>query len=118
MKTNEQVFTTAVDSPAFSNSTDGDAWMSAWCERCTHDSPRLVAHGRGCPLILVALTGMTPKEWPEQPDGGHECTEFTTTERARRRTPRRVPDPVGMDPLLPREVYAIPAARGKRGFRL
>jgi hypothetical protein len=50
----------AVDRPAFSNGTEGDAWMEHWCFRCTHD-----LRDDGCPLVLVAMLGQTPAEWRE-----------------------------------------------------
>lgn len=62
----------AAGEPAFSNGTEGDAWMANWCYQCRHEED--------CPLILVAMLGMTPAEWQEQDrlslGNQYRCTEF------------------------------------------
>ena len=65
----------------FSNSTEGEAWMADWCDRCLHDRPaREDRYEDGCGLLLVALTGQTPGEWVRQPGfrlgNQYHCTEF------------------------------------------
>lgn len=64
----------AADRPAFSNGTEGDAWMENWCFRCRNDD------GDGCPLVLVAMLGKTPAEWepfvPGSLGSQYCCTEF------------------------------------------
>ena len=69
--------TQPLDRSPFSNSTDGHAWMSRWCENCAKDDDATDAY---CPLLTVALCGSTPREWiPDQPLRlGYQyiCTEF------------------------------------------
>ncbi len=65
----------AADRPAFSNGSEGDAWMENWCYRCRHDQSE-----EGCPLLLVAMLGQTPAEWQEQDrmslGSQYRCTQF------------------------------------------
>jgi hypothetical protein len=62
----------AADRPAFSNGFEGDAWMERWCHQCRHVED--------CPLLLVAMIGMTPAEWQElnrgDLGGQYDCTKF------------------------------------------
>lgn len=57
----------------FSNGTEGDAWMSKWCNHCArdHDLHNGSESGPGCNLMSVA---MFLEEWPEgwipEPDDG------------------------------------------------
>jgi len=80
MRTYEEAYAAANDRPAFSNSTDGEAWMGNWCEQCVNDSPELVDAGNGCPLIMVALMNRTPSEWIRQDPATlgdqYHCTEY------------------------------------------
>lgn len=77
MRTQAEIDAAATDRVPFSNGTAGEIWMSRWCEECANDSPELVDKGEGCPLLLVALLGKTPKEWPVNPTGGdYTCDEF------------------------------------------
>ena len=52
----------------FSNGTEGQEWMSVWCEWCTKDH---VTHspdgdwGQGCPLIVQALSHEPVAEWTD-----------------------------------------------------
>ena len=67
----------------FSNGTEGQAWMSAWCDLCAHDSTLHGCHcpgssaeddSEGCTLIGSALLGDEFFTWPEawlpEPDDG------------------------------------------------
>lgn len=52
------------DEAPFSNSTEGEAWMAQWCDRCLVDAPyRNGISSTGCELILTAIMGQTPAEW-------------------------------------------------------
>lgn len=62
----------------FSNGTEGEAWMSAWCAYCTHDHG-MTHHdgcGDGCEIVLHSLLGMPnadypwPEVWLPEPDDG------------------------------------------------
>lgn len=68
------------DVPAFSNGTEGCAWMANWCDRCLRDAPfRNGISQTGCPLILIAEQGRTPAEWFEQPwgqRGSYDCNRY------------------------------------------
>lgn len=74
----------------FSNGTEGDAWMSAWCSYCVHDHG-MHEHdscGPGCDLILVAMTDGWPEGWIPEPDDGSfslpsrlVCTRFTACDK-------------------------------------
>lgn len=63
-----------LDKPAFSNGTEGEAWMSNWCYNGCVNEPT-------CPLLTTALFGQTPAEWiPDQPTSlgrQYRCTEFS-----------------------------------------
>ena len=68
MRTYEEAYAAAQPKPAFSNGTEGYAWMDAWCDRCVHDKgTRDGTDDAGCPLVRVALMERTPSEWLEQP---------------------------------------------------
>ena len=68
-------FATAASNVPFSNGTEGDAWMSAWCEHCTYDHG--LHNGNGvepmCPIIGSSMFDR-PFQWPEawlpEPDDG------------------------------------------------
>jgi hypothetical protein len=62
----------ACESKPFSNGTEGQAWMSVWCEHCTHDHdishPGATLDEPGCDLILHAMMPDFPCDdfpWPE-----------------------------------------------------
>ena len=74
--TYDQASATATDQPAFSNGTDGELWMCAWCDVCIHDRAGRAGTGEGCPLVLIALLGRTPMEWRRDGDA-YECTDFS-----------------------------------------
>jgi hypothetical protein len=68
MRSYQEAYAAARDEPAFSNGTEGYAWMENWCESCVHDKPaREERPEDGCPLIMVAFMSRTPSEWMEQP---------------------------------------------------
>jgi hypothetical protein len=91
MRSYEQIMTDARGDSPFSNHTMWEIWADRWCYECANDSEELVDQGKGCPLIMAALMGKTPREWTaatEEDDmlGNYECSEF-----------RRRPEP-GDDP--------------------
>lgn len=69
----DDVVERAADKPAFSNGTEGDAWMAHWCWRpCCYEET--------CPILAAALFGATPAEWVEvEPlslGNQYRCTKF------------------------------------------
>lgn len=66
----------------FSNSTEGEAWMDAWCHTCLRDkgSRGQGEQGEQCPLVLTALLQMTPAEWtetsPRSLEGRYDCSWY------------------------------------------
>ncbi|WP_435109755.1 hypothetical protein [Nocardiopsis synnemataformans] len=97
------------ETPAFSNGTEGAAWMGTWCDTCVHDVDARRMDGPGCELVFIALEGKTPAEWIEtapfsltdryqclmyRPEGGGGDTE-----------PRPLPEPPGQIGLFPREPF-------------
>lgn len=81
MRTLNEVEHDAIDRMPFSNSTEGDTWMARWCDMCVHDAPaRRGDYANACPLVAVALTGVTPAEWePLEPlrlGEQYRCTEY------------------------------------------
>lgn len=59
----------------FANSTEGNAWVSTWCNTCLRE--------RNCPLIdLVIIDGVTPFGWVprDRADLGFQyvCTEYVS----------------------------------------
>lgn len=105
----------AVHEAPFSNGTEGYGWMYAWCDRCVHDaSYQRDEVKEGCPLVMVALSGRTPREWiPGDPYGetGYiiekqfSCIYFRAEgDDDPDAKPEPLPDPPGMDALFPREL--------------
>ena len=115
LPTYEQAWETAREERAFSNGTEGYAWLENWCGRCVHDKP--AREGRdedGCPLILVSLLGRTPIEWIEQRDSSglirlgdsYSCMYFRDEEDGGGDPePQPIPDPPGQLTLAPREPF-------------
>ena len=106
MRTYDEAYAAARDEAAFSNGTEGDAWMGAWCERCVHD----IDDGPGCPLVLVAYMGRTPAEWFEQDHSegwsltdAYHCAEFRSRDDP---GPGYEPQP---DPPLPGQLELFDA---------
>jgi hypothetical protein len=57
----------------FSNSTEGDAWMSKWCTYCEHDhNIHTMGSGPGCDFILDAMLRkpVDHEAWIAEPDDG------------------------------------------------
>lgn len=82
MRSYAQVSASATDGAPFSNSTEGDAWTAAWCDRCAHDRG---GPDDGCVILLVGLMGKTPAEWLPQDrmrlGEQYRCTEFRKGKR-------------------------------------
>lgn len=128
MRTYDEAFAAAVDQSAFSNGTEGHAWMDQWCFRCVHDKgTRDGSDPVGCPLVMVALMGRTPSEWLEQPwqqingrpDGDtapvlgdtYHCVEFRNEDDpGPGYEPQPDPPPPGQLPLFDDQPY--------RGYRM
>lgn len=52
----------------FANGTEYDIWAARWCEHCVNDRAfQMGTSNQGCPLLLIALTSMTPSEWAPGP---------------------------------------------------
>lgn len=67
----------ATNRSPFSNGTAGEMWMGEWCYRCKRDAAFQAGDSdQGCPLLLVALTQKTPKEWAETGLQDYHCSEF------------------------------------------
>jgi hypothetical protein len=94
MRTYEEIYETARDTPPFSNGTEWELWSANWCFAPCHNPVEMAwqryEEGKrktapkdfpgGCPLIQCAMMGRTPTEWLEQPDDGYQrdyhCIEF------------------------------------------
>lgn len=77
MRTYEQIDADAMPEAPFSNGTMGYGWMGQWCYQCKVDGPfQRNEADVGCPIILVALFGKTPKEWTDQGLQDYHCSEF------------------------------------------
>lgn len=114
MRTFAEIDSNARPKLPFSNGTIGYAWTSHWCDRCTNDAAmRDGGSGKpdadgilGCPLLAVALLGKTPVEWFEQEQiQDYHCVEFRDQDGPGDTEPKPLPDPGGMDAMLPREPY-------------
>jgi hypothetical protein len=66
MRSYEEAMAASKDEPAFSNGTEGYAWMANWCDECVNNDEETELW---CPLLTVALLQRTPVEWVEQPWG-------------------------------------------------
>lgn len=58
----------------FSNGTEGDAWMGAWCRYCERDHEmHNDGPGPGCEIIASAMVDHDywPEAWLPEPDDGH-----------------------------------------------
>lgn len=110
----DQAMAASRDEIPFSNSTEGEAWLSNNCERCLNDKPaREGRYEDGCVLILVALEGRTPVEWtPDKPMSlgeQYRCMYFRGEDDGPDPEPAPIPDPPGQLTLVPREPYEQPA---------
>jgi hypothetical protein len=86
--------------------------MANWCDRCWHDRDmrRKDSQGKGCPLLLIALSGRTPAQWflPDEQaaiHGNYTCIDFRPEHGGGGGEPRPKPTPPGQGELLPREPY-------------
>jgi hypothetical protein len=112
MRTEEEIYASALDRPAFSNGSEWEIWSANWCQKCVHE--KALREGRdslGCPLVAVAMChGRTPIEWltpdsTEGPDDYH-CIEFRNEDDGRGGNGGRPDDPIpGHGVLIPREPY-------------
>lgn len=77
MRDYDAIYDDAKPGSPFSNGTSGEMWMSNWCYRCKVDAPfNRGETDQGCPLLLVAMVGRTPKEWTETGLQDYHCSEF------------------------------------------
>lgn len=114
MDSYDTAYANARNERAFSNSTDWEIWSYNNCETCVHDAETRTGDaplGAGCPLILVAMTDRTPREWIPGPNkycGDQYTCVFYRHEDDDDPDPRPVPDPDGMEALFPRETCEGP----------
>lgn len=101
MKTFDEAMATAIDRRPFSNNTEWEVWSYNHCDDCFHVET--------CPLILVALHGKTPVEWPRDEDGElGDCSEFVLAADPEEPVePLVVPEPV---PVLPGQLDLLGGA--------
>lgn len=82
MRDYDAIYKAAKEGSPFSNSTQGEIWMNQWCYRCKVDAPyQRDESDTGCPLLVVALVGMTPAEWTTRTNddaihANYHCSEF------------------------------------------
>lgn len=108
----ETIYLNARDERAFSNGTDSELWMYAHCEQCAHDKAyRENESNEGCPILLTAMLGRTPREWlPGDPASPYFEDRYTCAfyrhedEDDPDAEPEPLPDPPGMEALFPREL--------------
>jgi hypothetical protein len=103
----------------FSNSDEGMAFTSNWCDRCIHDKPaRQGRYEDACGILTLALTNKIPGEWIEQewgvpPGGGspappidrYHCIEFRDERDGPPPPTEPAPTPPGQGELIPMEPY-------------
>lgn len=101
MRDYDEASEAASDEPAFSNGTDGYAWLEVWCGDCVHDREARNDTGPGCPLVLVSLMQKTPAEWTPVEDpqeyeesGPYVCTEYRSEDDGGDPGPEPEPPPV------------------------
>ncbi|MFI2620453.1 hypothetical protein [Streptomyces sp. NPDC018584] len=111
----DALYNEARDEPAFSNSSEGMAWMDANCDTCIHEKDQRNTNnpGPGCNLILVSLMGRRPVQWIDGPRdehgrysmaGQYHCTEYRHEDDGPT-DPQPIPDPPGQLTLVPRDDY-------------
>ena len=54
-----------------SNGTEGDMFMSRWCQYCVKDSAPM-----GCGILGRSMAGVQPSQWV-QTESGPVCTAFS-----------------------------------------
>jgi hypothetical protein len=109
VRTYEQIMADAADRVPFSNSSMWEIWAGRWCYECVNGSDELVDQGRGCPLIMAALMGKTPREWTAATErdhvyGDYQCSEFEQRHDGDGAPPEPVPVADGQVDLF--EVFA------------
>ncbi len=118
MRDFEAILSDARDKSPFSNGDSGDIWMGKWCYRCKVDG----AWERGnteqcCPILLVALTQKTPREWTETGWQDYHCSEFVPDDGGADGDPDPNPAPLpGQTDLF--EVFAEAIAQDVSAVRL
>lgn len=101
------------DGMPFSNSSEGMAFTSNWCDRCIHDKPaRKGRYEDACGILTVALTNKIPGEWIEQewgengpPIDRYHCIEFRDEDDGPPPPTEPQPTPPGQGELIPMEPY-------------
>lgn len=75
MRSSDEICADAVDRLPFSNSADYGAWDERWCERCVNED---WSSEELCPILDVAISGWTPREWTPTVgrSGDYVCSEF------------------------------------------
>jgi len=98
----EESWKTARPGTPFSNGTAYEMWSANWCDRCLRDAPfRNGVSSTGCPLLLIALSEMTPGEWMRTGLQDYTCIEFRAPGGGGGE-PRPRPEPPQMDGLFDR----------------
>ena len=62
-----------------SNGTEGEIFMSQYCNRCIHDD---IENNKGCTIIAFSMAYFVsdpeyPKQWIYGDDGKPTCTKFS-----------------------------------------
>lgn len=82
--------------PPFRNNIEDQAWRETWCRKCFQPDEarkRVADQGEGCPHLLQADRGHTPRVWTRRRDGAigntYRCDDYLDKPPA---TSRRVTD--------------------------
>jgi hypothetical protein len=59
-----------------SNGTEGEIFMSHWCNKCSIDKFTEDGTGESCKILLDSIIGKQPKEWKYASNGAPLCTAF------------------------------------------
>lgn len=110
LPTAKEAWETATDESPFSNSDEGCSWTANNCDRCIHDKPaREGRYEDACPLLAVAHSGRTPREWVEDKPLSlgeqYRCMYFRGEEDGGDPEPQPIPDPPGQLTIGPREPF-------------
>lgn len=99
MRSYDEIYEDATDEPPFSNNTSYEIWAERWCYRCKVDAAFQRDEALdGCPLLTIAVIGMTPREFapaadPREACGDYECTEFVEADEDGEGEPEPEPEP-------------------------
>lgn len=111
----ETIYVNARNERAFSNNTDWEIWSYNWCENdCVHDDAyQRDQTNEGCPIVLAALLGRTPREWlPGDPNDSTCGSQYTCIFYRHKDEddpdPKPLPDPPDIEALFPREICEGP----------